>query len=131
MLRERGLGDALRSAGRTAAIDVDVIDPGIGLCAPAVEAAVYFCSIEAIQNAIKHAGPRAHVTIALGRRGDDVVFAFLDDGVGFDLREETDGVGLESIRDRIGAVGGDVEVTSTPGGGTAIRGHVPRAATAS
>jgi len=128
VLRERGLGDALRAVARTAVINVDVIDPGIGRCAPAVEAAVYFCAIEAIQNATKHAGPGTHLTISLGQRDDDVVFAFVDDGVGFDPLEATGGVGLASIRDRIGAVGGEVEVTSTPGEGTAIRGGVPRAA---
>jgi len=128
VLLERGVGDAVRSAARTAVIDVDVVDSGIGRCAPAVEAAIYFCSVEAIQNATKHAGPRAHLTITLERRDDEVVFAFADDGVGFDPDEVLDGFGLESIRDRIGALGGEVEVTSTSGGGTTVRGHVPSAA---
>src|SRR5262245_21578586 len=83
VLRERGLTAGLRFLARSAPVQVDVIDEGVERCAPAVEAAVYFCALEAIQNATKHGGPNAHVTVTLARRADDVEFAVVDDGVGF------------------------------------------------
>jgi signal transduction histidine kinase len=87
VLRERGLADGLRSLARTVPNKLEVVDSGIGRCAPAVEAALYFCALEAIQNATKHAGPGAAVTVTLGRRGDDIQFAVDDDGSGFDPGE--------------------------------------------
>jgi signal transduction histidine kinase len=124
VLRERGLGDGLRSLTRTSPLGVEVVDDGIGRCEPAVEAAIYFCAAEAIQNANKYAGPRAHVSVTLERRGDEVAFAIVDDGAGFDPGAATSGTGLVGMRDRIGAVGGEVEVVAAPGRGTAIRGRV-------
>jgi signal transduction histidine kinase len=125
VLRERGLGDGLRSLARTAPLPVEVVDEGIGRCGPAVEAAVYFCAAEAIQNATKHAGSDARVTVVLGRSDGDARFAVVDDGGGFDAASAGDGLGLVSMRDRIGAVGGELEVVSSPGRGTAVRGRAP------
>src|SRR4051812_36552861 len=51
VLRERGLGDGLRSAARTAAVAVEVVDHGVGRLDPAIEEAVYRCVLEAIQHA--------------------------------------------------------------------------------
>jgi signal transduction histidine kinase len=127
VLRERGLGDGLRSFAMTAPVEVEVVDTGIGRCAPAVEATLYFCSLEAIQNVMKHAGPRTRVTVTLERRGNDVQFAVVDDGAGFDPRERSEGIGLVSMRDRLGAFGGELEIVSSPGAGTRIRGTVPDA----
>jgi signal transduction histidine kinase len=67
-LRDRGVAAAVRSLATSAPIPVGVIDNGIGRCSALVEAAVYFCVSEAVQNAIKHAGPDARVTVVL-RRG--------------------------------------------------------------
>jgi hypothetical protein len=78
------------------------------------------------QNATKHAGSDARVTITLGRDRDRVRFAVVDDGVGMDpSAADGEGDGLTSMRDRIGAVSGDLEITSTPGRGTTIRATVP------
>jgi signal transduction histidine kinase len=83
--------------------------------------------MEAVQNATKHAGSQARVTITLGRDRERVRFAVADDGVGMDDPSATDGDGhgLTSMRDRIGAVSGELEITSTPGRGTTIRATVP------
>ena len=129
VLRERGLGDGVRSLARTAPIKIEVVDAGIGRCTPLVEATLYFCLVEAIQNATKHAGAGAHVTVTLRRLGDKVEFVVADDGVGFDPGEVSEGVGLRSMRDRIGAVGGELEISSTPASGTRIRAAVPDDAT--
>jgi signal transduction histidine kinase len=125
LLLERGLADALRSVAMTAPIVIRVRDEGIGRLPAPVEAAVYFCSLEAIQNTIKHAGSGAHVTVTLARRPGGVHFEINDDGVGMETRASADGVGLVSMRDRIGAVGGELQLSSSPGHGTSVRGTVP------
>jgi signal transduction histidine kinase len=125
VLQESGLADALRSVTMRAPIPIQVKDAGIGRCSATVEAAIYFCSLEAVQNTIKHGGPDAHVTVTLGRDGDAVHFAIADDGVGMDVPARSDGVGLVSMRDRIGAVGGDLHVLSSPGRGTTVQGTIP------
>jgi signal transduction histidine kinase len=90
-----------------------------------VEGAVYFCAAEAIQNAAKHGGAAATLTIMLERAPGRIRFAFDDDGAGFDPSGASDGIGLVGMRDRIGAVGGEVDVHSTTGRGTSVHGFVP------
>jgi signal transduction histidine kinase len=124
-LREGGLEHALRSLAGAAPIRVRVIADGVGRHAPAVEEAVFFCAREAIQNATKHAGERARVTLSLKRHGERVEFEAADDGPGFDPREQSSGFGLASMRDRIAAVGGELQTISAPGQGSRIRGIVP------
>ncbi|MEY2532529.1 MAG: hypothetical protein QOF29_439 [bacterium] len=124
-LRDYGLDDALRGLAAQAPIPVEVVGRRVGRCAPPVETTVYFCTHEAIQNATKHAGPRATVTIALERRGAQLEFDVTDDGAGFDPGEASDGLGLTNMRDRVGAVGGELEIISAPGQGTRVRATVP------
>jgi signal transduction histidine kinase len=125
-LSERGVAGAIRLVAISAPIPVAVIDNGIGRYSAAVEAAVYFSVREAVQNAIKHAGPDARVAVVLerGSRGG-VRFEVTDDGVGMSMPTRTDGIGLISIRDRLGAVSGELEITSAPGRGTTVRGAIP------
>jgi signal transduction histidine kinase len=125
VLLERGVGDALRSIAMTAPLGILVTDEGLGRCPAAIETAIYFCALEAIQNTIKHAGPGARVAVVLRRGSGSVEFAISDDGVGLDDGARSDGVGLVSMQDRIGAVGGDLEIASLPGRGTTVRGTVP------
>ena len=124
-LRDWGLGKALGSLAATAPIPVRVTDEGIGRCPAATEAAIYFCSLEAIQNAFKHAGRHVSGTVTLGRHLEGVHFTIADDGVGAHDLQRGDGLGLIGMRDRIGAVGGEVEIISSPGRGTTVRGTVP------
>src|ERR1700744_1054710 len=106
-LSERGLASAIRLVAISAPVPVGVIDKGIGRCSAIVETAVYFCVREAVQNAIKHAGPHARVAVVLerGSRGG-VRFEVTDDGVGMSMPIHADGIGLTSMRDRLGAVSG-------------------------
>jgi PAS domain S-box-containing protein len=124
-LREVGLEDALRSLAGAAPIRVRVIGGAVGRHARTVEEAVFYCAREAIQNASKHAGARAHVTLSLERHGEGLEFEVADDGPGFDPREQPGGFGLASMRDRIAAIGGELEIISAPGEGCRIRGIVP------
>jgi len=103
---------------------IDVHCDGVGRYEEGVEAAVYFCCLEALQNAAKHAGEDPHVVITLGVDRCRLSFAVADDGRGF-VAIEGDGQGLVGMRDRIGALGGTVTVESAPGTGTVVRGSVP------
>ena len=129
VLRDYGLAYALRSLAISAPIAISVTDEGIGRCSRPVEAAIYFCSAEAIQNAIKHAGSNVRVGVTVCRDRNRVDFAISDDGVGIDRSERGDGTGLIGMRDRVGAVGGTLEIVSSPGRGTTVRGTIPGAVT--
>ena len=130
-LRTDGLGQALRSLAAAAPVRVRVVADAVGRHAPTVEQAVFFCVREAIQNATKHAGVDAHVTLAVKRRDDGFEFEVGDDGPGFDTREQSGGFGLASMHDRIAAIGGELEIVSAPGQGAHVRGTVPKSATPS
>jgi signal transduction histidine kinase len=123
VLRERGLAEALRAASKSASLPVDVEATGVGRCPPTVEAALYFWCLEAIQNAGKHAGAGSRVTVTLGRHESTLDFEVSDDGGGIGP-ETSSGMGLTSMRDRIGAVGGELEILSS-NSGTIVRGSVP------
>jgi signal transduction histidine kinase len=125
VLYERGLGAALQAFATVAPIEVHVIDRGVGRAPPATEAAVYYCLLEALQNAVKHAGPEAKLVVTLTRSGDLIAFEVRDDGLGFDLTADRNGVGLVNMRDRIGAVGGMLWLASSQGTGTTVSGTVP------
>jgi len=127
VLVERGVPEALRAFAFDAPLRVEVSDHWIGRCSPTIEAALYFCALEAIQNAAKHAGSEARVIVDLDRDGDRVDLSVADDGVGFDGGGGSDGIGLVTMRDRIGAVGGELEVVSEPGAGVTVHVTVPRA----
>lgn len=125
VLVDRGVSDALRSFAATAAIPVRVATTDVGRFSAPVEAALYFCAVEAIQNATKHAGPSPNVEVTLAEKPDTVEFRIDDDGRGFDTTAATDGEGLVNMIDRIGALGGTLEVASRPGEGTTIMASVP------
>ena len=123
-----GLDQALRSLARAAPVRVRVAMDAVGRHAPPVEEAVFFCVREAIQNATKHAGADAHVTLTIKRHGEGFEFEVIDDGPGFDPREQSGGFGLASMRDRIAAIGGELEIIAAPGQGTRIHASVPKRA---
>jgi len=120
LLVDAGLGEALRAVAARSPQAVTV-DGDVGRHAPDVEAAVYFCCLEALQNAAKHA-PDAAVTVRLWDEGDAVRFEVADDGPGFDVDAVRAGHGFQNMGDRLGAVGGSVAWESVPGQGTRVRG---------
>ncbi len=127
VLRDFGPADALRTVFGSGPVPVRVVDRGLGRTSDPIEAAVYFCACEAIQNAAKHAGAGATVTVTLGREQETVDFTIDDDGKGFAPQHDARGMGLTGMRDRIEAVGGRFQINSTPGRGTSIRGTIPNA----
>jgi signal transduction histidine kinase len=125
VLSERGLVDALEQIRFHAAVDITVRADGVARHPPELESAVYYCCLEAIQNAAKHGGPAVHVTVALGETTDELLFEVTDDGPGFDSAAAHSGAGLQNMRDRLEAVDGHLLIVTTRGHGTIVTGSVP------
>ncbi|MFE4723645.1 ATP-binding protein, partial [Streptomyces sp. NPDC056728] len=82
---------------------------------------------EALHNALRHSGAE-HVRVTLDKRGPGAVLRVTDDGGGFEpnaVRHAGRHLGLVSMRDRSGGVGGRLTVESEPGKGTTIEMEVP------
>jgi signal transduction histidine kinase len=128
LLMDRGLAEALSAAAGRAALPTGVEADGIGRYPQQVEAAVYFCCLEALQNAAKHAGDGAQAMVKVWEDDGSLLFEVRDDGAGFDLASRAhEGHGFVNMGDRVGAIGGTLSVESAPGQGTAIRGRIPLA----
>jgi signal transduction histidine kinase len=123
-LGDDGIGPALRTAVATSPVPVTVDDTGVDRYPREVEAAVYFCCLEAVQNAVKHAGAR-HVDVRLTAESDGLAFAVTDDGSGFDPAAAARSGGLANMRDRVDSLGGRLDWDSATGGGTRVSGRVP------
>jgi signal transduction histidine kinase len=128
LLADKGLAAALEAQARKSTVPVEVSPDGVGRYPQEIEAAVYFCCLEAVQNAAKYAAA-ARATIVLATSGGDLTFSVADDGVGFDPAVTPSGAGLTNMRDRIEALGGSLDVRSRPGAGTVISGSIPVEAT--
>jgi signal transduction histidine kinase len=124
LLAESGLATALAGQARRAALPVRVDADGIGRYSPATEAAVYFCTLEALQNVAKYAAASA-VDVVLRERDGVLVFEIHDDGAGFDPAGAARGMGLQGMSDRLAALGGELDVASSPGRGTTVTGRIP------
>jgi signal transduction histidine kinase len=126
LLADKGLAAALEAQGRKAAVPVAVKADGVGRLDPDVEAGVYFCVLEALNNVAKYAGA-SQVDVRLWWQESEVVFEVSDDGVGFDPAARGYGTGLRGMADRLEALGGTLEVQSASRAGTKILGRVPAA----
>jgi signal transduction histidine kinase len=130
LLVDKGLPAALTSAARRAVHPVTVRAEGLGRYPSEVEATVYFCVLEALQNAGKYAGEPATVRVDVREEDRSLIFEVTDDGAGFDVRgREPRGAGFTNMLDRLGALSGTLRVESAPGKGTQVRGTVPVPAT--
>jgi signal transduction histidine kinase len=124
-LSDRGLTEALRSAALQAVLPTTVLASGVRKRYPhEIETAAYFCCLEALQNAGKHAGGATAVVIELSGNGS-LRFEVRDDGAGFDTDAAEPGVGLVSMRDRLAAVHGELAIVSARGKGTRVVGTIP------
>jgi signal transduction histidine kinase len=125
VLENEGLAPALIGAAKRAGVASTVDCEVAGRYPRPVEAAVYFCCLEALQNAAKHAGPQARATVELNECDGALRFAVTDTGAGFEPGSNRSGRGLQNMADRIGALGGRLELDSAPGRGTRVSGEVP------
>jgi signal transduction histidine kinase len=124
LLAARGLHDAIRTAALESPLPTSVEVDGSDRYSEEVETAAYFCCIEALQNAAKHASEASAVAITLSRNGD-LHFEVNDDGRGFVADGVAPGDGLMNMRDRMASVGGELEIRSAPGAGTTVIGTIP------
>jgi signal transduction histidine kinase len=121
LLFERGLITALEQA----VTPVPIRHDEVGRHPAELESAVYYCCLEAVQNATKHGGPGVTIRVSLHEESETLSFEVADDGQGFDPSASHEGMGLASMEDRLAAVGGTLTMQSTPGDGTVISGSVP------
>ena len=123
LLADQGLATALGAQARKSAVPVDVKADGVGRYPQDVESAVYFCTLEALNNVAKYAGA-THARVGLSQRDGELTFEIVDDGRGFDPNVTGYGTGLQGMADRLDSIGGKLDVRSKPGEGTVIRGTV-------
>jgi signal transduction histidine kinase len=109
LLEAAGLAVALRAAGATTSVDVPA-----GASYPVeVTAAVYWCCLEVLE----HAGAGSRTTVAVREQDGALIFEIEGEGVA--------GAGLEPLRDRVEALGGELTIRSDAGRGTRISGSLP------
>jgi signal transduction histidine kinase len=127
LLEDQGIAAALAAQYTASGLPVRLRSEGLVRYPIEIEAAVYFCILEALQNTAKYAGAS---TITVTVDDDDGVLRFevADDGRGFDPSRNGAGTGLAGMRDRLAVFGGTVEVESGEGRGTVVRGRVPSGA---
>lgn len=122
-LTDLGLPAALTAAAARCPRPVTIHASTTARYPPAVEAALYFCCLEALHNAARHAGDHARITVTLRHDTSGLVCEVTDDGTG--ITSAGVGAGLTNMADRIAAVGGQLRIDSAPGRGTTIRASVP------
>jgi signal transduction histidine kinase len=127
LLMDQGLAAALGSAAQRATLPTRVEAASIGRYPSEVEAAVYFCCLEALQNAMKHAGQAATAVVRVWEEPGALRFSVTDDGAGFDQAAAGGGSGFVNMHDRLGAIGGWLRVESSAGAGTSVLGVLPLA----
>jgi signal transduction histidine kinase len=124
LLTDRGLGAAAAALAARSPLPVEVA-VGEERYAPHVEAAAYFFIAEALTNVAKHA-QASHAELSVQQREGLVVIDVRDDGVG---GVDIAGSGMRGLRDRIEAVGGQMQLESPPGQGTHLRAAIGQSGT--
>jgi signal transduction histidine kinase len=130
VLADRGLPDALEALVRKMGGRANlVIDPRADRrFEPSVENAVYFCCVQALQNAERHA-PGSAVEVRLETVEGGVRFLISDDGPGFDPSSADAGEGMQIMNDRVAALAGELSIETARGRGTTVTGYIPAQAT--
>jgi signal transduction histidine kinase len=124
VLTDHGLAPALRAAARTVPIPTAVHTRRVGRYPGAVESAVYFTCMEALQNAIKHAPGATEITVKLAARAGRLEFDVSDNGSGVRADAHA-GHGFASMQARIASVAGQMRIDTAGGAGTHVVGSVP------
>jgi signal transduction histidine kinase len=124
LLADQGLVPALQAQARKASLRVEIDADGIGRYPQDTEAAVYFCTLEALQNITKYASA-SRAKVGLSCSDDSLRFTVSDNGTGFDTATTRYGTGLQGMADRLAALGGALQVRSQPGHGTILSGDLP------
>jgi signal transduction histidine kinase len=123
LLADQGLAAAVSAHASKAPGQVEVDAVGVGRYPADLETAIYFCCVEALQNAARHA-PGSAIQVSLAEDEGQVVFSVTDDGPGFVPATPPAGTGLRNMGDRLAALGGSCQIDSSPGVGTTIAGRI-------
>jgi signal transduction histidine kinase len=118
LLISGGLARALSAVATRAPLPVQLHLHGLARYPAPIEAALYFCCSEALQNAAKHGGPDTTVTITTHTEDRMLTLTISDTGRGFD--PTTIGTGLTNMTDRLSAIGGNLVFDTAPGRGTRV-----------
>jgi signal transduction histidine kinase len=132
LLSDEGLAAALGALARRAGADTQLSILGGSTAVrydEAVEAAIYFCCVQALQNADRYA-PGRRVDMTLSHEPGEVSFSVRDRGTGFHVEHASSGEGLQIMRDRMAALGGTLTIVSAPDTGTTVTGTLPARALA-
>jgi signal transduction histidine kinase len=129
LLAQQGLVAALTTELADGHPAVTVATSGVGAESrfpAAIEAAVWFCCLEAVGNARKHA-PGAQIRLTLRSADHRLEFSIHDDGPGWDMTANGDsaGRGMRNVASRVSAAGGRLSIQSEPGAGTRVDGWLP------
>ena len=124
LLADLGLAAALDAQANKSPVPVTVDADGIGRFGQDTEAAVYFCCLEALQNAVKHAQATTMV-ISVEESADELRFTAVDDGRGIDVTRARSGSGIQNMADRMAALNGSLDLDTARGGGTSVSGRLP------
>jgi signal transduction histidine kinase len=124
LLADQGLPAALEAQARKSSVAIVVESDGVVRYPQEIEAAVYFCCLEALQNVAKYA-EASGARVRLSETETGLGFEVSDDGIGFDFSAAGHGSGLQGMADRVDALGGSIEIRSGRGQGTAVTGHIP------
>lgn len=122
ILTDRGLPAAVAALAARATVPVTLDIPSDERLSPLAEQTAYFTIAESLANIAKHAGATQAV-VAVVRYGDRLSVTITDDGTGG--AHIAKGHGLAGLSDRLQAAGGDLWVSSPPGGPTSIRAELP------
>jgi signal transduction histidine kinase len=120
----QGLTHPLAEVAQRAPIPVVFRARGVGRYPSDVEEAIYFCCLEALQNAEKHGGQDTTVAIDIIGSDDALSFTVRDSGRGFD-QTRAQGQGLRNMFERMNGIGGSLSIESRAGQGTTISGGIP------
>ena len=124
ILADLGLAAALEAQATRSPLTVEVHADSIHRYPPEVEAAVYFCCLETLQNAVKHAQATTMV-INVEESGGQLRFTATDNGRGIDVASARRGSGIQNMMDRMAALHGSLDLDTAPGGGTRVSGRLP------
>jgi len=124
LLESEGLAAALSAQARRADLAVTVLDRAGRRYPREIEATAYFCALEAVHNAVRHAKAE-HAHVELDGTEAALTVTVTDDGDGFDADAVRHGSGLTHMTDRADSVGGSLTIASRPGHGTTVRLALP------
>jgi signal transduction histidine kinase len=118
-----GLADRIRTGGLQ--VTVDGFD---GTLPPDVDLAAYRIVQESLTNVLRHAGPGARARVRIVREAGGVLLVVHDTGTGSSAGasgEASGGHGIDGMRERAEALGGELSAGPEPGGGFTVRAWLP------